>query len=78
MGAAQDGEGKDWIEPTLGWSAEIVKQRPPLQEGLGAQRHPTRADRLVAVSAPARVSPPAQTVGGGADLRVAKPEPPTQ
>jgi transposase len=27
-GAAQDGEGKDWIEQTLGWSAEIVKHRP--------------------------------------------------
>ena len=27
-GVAQGREGKDWVEQTLGWTAEIVKHRP--------------------------------------------------
>jgi putative transposase len=30
------GKGKDWIEQTLGWSAEIVKHRPPATRKSGS------------------------------------------
>src|SRR5258706_13235525 len=50
---------------------------PTPQEGLGAQRYPARADRLVEVwLAAARLSGAAAPVGGGANIRVARPEPP--
>jgi len=72
------GKGKDWIETTLGWSAEIVKHRPRYKKSVGLRGPARRPDRLVQVSAPAGLSGPTAALGGGANLRVAVPRPQAQ
>jgi len=75
------GKGKDWVEQMTTWRVETVKgiQRHPLaQIVLGAQRHPTRPDRLDSLWAQPRLSRRPTSRGGRADLRLAVTEPPTE
>jgi putative transposase len=72
------GKGKDWVEQTIGWRVETVKAVHRYKRYWIPNEPPARADRLVAVSAPTGVPCHPQTVGRGAHLRMALPQPQTQ
>ena len=61
------GKGSDWVETVVGWTVRGAACDPSVQTLLGAQRHPTRPDRLVQISAASRFPCAATPVGGGKD-----------
>ena len=83
LDAAYNGKGKGGERQGLDRAAAGVDRADraasaALQEDLGPQRHPTRADRLVQVAAAAGLPGPPPPLGGRKDVRLARPAAPTQ
>jgi putative transposase len=72
------GKGKDWIEQTLGWTAQIV-QHPPRSKKIWVPNDlPPEQIDWSRVSAAAGLPGPPPPLGGRKDVRLARPAAPTQ
>jgi transposase len=72
------GKGKDWIEQTLGWSAQIVAHPPRYKKVWVPKDIPPDQIDWSRVSAAARIPGAPATVGDGKNVRLAKPAAPAQ
>jgi hypothetical protein len=72
------GKGKDWIEQTLGWTAQIV-QHPPRYKKIWVPKDlPPEQIDWSRVSAAPRIPSASEAVGGRKNVRLARPAAPTQ
>jgi transposase len=78
--AADNGKGKgqDWIEQTLGWTAQIVQHPPRSQKVWVPNDLPPEQIDWSRVSAAAGLPGPPPPLGGRKDVRLARPAAPTQ
>jgi putative transposase len=72
------GQGKDWIEQTLGWTAEIVAHPPRYKQVWGPKDIPPEQIDWSRVSAASRFPGASETVGGRKNVRLAMPAAPAQ
>jgi putative transposase len=72
------GKGKDGIEQTLGWTAQIVAHPPRYQKVWVPKDIPPEQIDWSRVSAAARFPGASETVGGRKNVRLARPAAPAQ
>ena len=72
------GKGKDWIEQTLGWTAQIVQHPPRYQKVWVPNDIPPEQIDWSRVSATSRVPGASATLGGRKNARLARPATPAQ
>jgi hypothetical protein len=72
------GKGQDWIEQTLGWSAQMVAHPPRYKKVWVPNDLPPDQIDWSRVSATARFSGASAALGGGANVRLARAAAPTQ
>jgi transposase len=72
------GKGKDWIEQTLGWTAQIVQQPPRYKKVWVPNDIPPDQIDWSRVSAAARLPGASAAVGGRKNVCLAEPTTPTQ
>jgi hypothetical protein len=80
LDAADNGKGKgqDWIAQTLGWTAQIVQQPPRSQKVWVPNDLPPDQIDWSRVPAAAGLPGAAETLGGGANVRLARPAAPAE
>jgi putative transposase len=80
LDAADNGKGKgqDWIEQSFGWSAQIVQHPPRSKKVWVPNDLPPEQIDWSRVSAPTRLPRAPETVGGGKNVRLARPAAPAE
>jgi putative transposase len=78
LDSSSNGKGKDWIEQTLGWTAEIVAHPPRYKQVWVPKDLPPEQIDWSRVPASAGIPGAPATVGGRKNARLARPAAPTQ